>query len=171
MKIKTKIAEELKSFFWISLYFLIWFGALMLIKIFLLEEYKIEFYGVSVVIIGALVVAKSVLILENVPLSGRKPQIAFYVILKRTLLYLGGVFIVLILEKSFEGQHEYGSFINAFKNLLNDANMYHIWVNIICVFGALFFYNFGSFLNKQLGNGGIMDMLSSPYPEANKIKS
>jgi hypothetical protein len=171
MNIKTKIVAEVKSIFWTSLYFLIWFGALMLIKQLLLKEFKIEFHGLVMVIIGALVVAKTVIILENVPLFQSKSQIALVVILKRTLLYLAGAFIVLVLEKSFEGYQEYGGFFNALKNLANDANMYHIWVNIICVFGALFFYNFGSFLLKYLGKGGMMELLFSPYPNENKMKA
>jgi hypothetical protein len=171
MSVKTKIVEEAKSIFWTSLYFLIWFGALMLIKQLLLKEFKIEFNGLALVIIGALVVAKSVLILENVPLSKSESRIAIVVILKRTLIYLAGVFIILVLEKSFEGYKEYGGFFNALKNLANDANMYHIWVNVICVFGALFFYNFGSFLLKYLGKGGMMELLFSPYPNENKMKA
>jgi len=171
MSVKTKLTEEVKSIFWTSLYFLIWFGGLMLIKQLLLKEFKIEFHGLMVVIIGALVVAKTVIIFENVPLFQSKSQIAIVVILKRTLLYLAGVFIVLVIEKSFEGRQEYGGFFNALKNLVHDSNMYHIWVNIICVFGALFFYNYGSFLFKYIGKGAIIDMLFSPYPEANKMKS
>lgn len=33
-----KIVNELTSLFWISLYFLVWFGALKLLKVFLLHE-------------------------------------------------------------------------------------------------------------------------------------
>jgi len=41
----------------------------MLIQVILLEKYKIEFDGVSMAFIGALIVAKVILILENVNLG------------------------------------------------------------------------------------------------------
>lgn len=79
-------------------------------------DYKIEFYGASIVVIDALVTAKAVLILEH----------------------------------SFEARNEYGGFINALKHLDKCVNFYHISVTIVCVFGALFFYNFGSVINHTL---------------------
>ncbi|MCK5714604.1 MAG: hypothetical protein KAH64_01475, partial [Nitrosomonadaceae bacterium] len=161
MGIKDKIANEVKAVFWTSLYFFCWFTTLMFIKQLLLHEYKIEFYGFSVVVLGTLVAAKAVLILEKAPLFKRS-QTAIAVILKRTLLYLAGVFIILVLEKSFEARHEFGGFINALKNLANDTSMYHVLVNIICVFGALFFYNLWSVIKRQLGEGVLKEILFAP---------
>lgn len=164
MSIKAKIVNELKAVFWTSLYFLCWFGSLMVIKQLLLHEYKIEFFGASIVILGTLVAAKAVLVLEKAPLF-KKSQSAFAMILKRTLLYLAGVFIILVLEKSYEGRNEYGGFVNALKNITKDANSYHIWVNIICVFGALFFYNLWSLIREYLGKDGLKGILFSAYPK------
>jgi hypothetical protein len=165
MSTKDKIIKEVKSIFWTSLYFLVWFGSLMLIKVLLLEEYHIQFYNVSALIIGALVVAKSVLIMEAIPASKGKHQPAWAVVLKRTLLFMIGVFIILLLEKSIETRHEYGGVVEAFKNLFYDANMYHVWVNSICVFGALLTYNLGTLLSLNLGKEGIKKILLSPYPK------
>jgi hypothetical protein len=168
MSFKNKFIKELKSIFWTSMYFLVWFGTMMLIKVLLLEEYQIHFYEISAVIIGALVVAKSVLIMEAIPASKGKNQPAWAVVLKRTLLFMAGVFVVLVLEKSIEARHEYGGFSDAFKNLFHDANLYHVWVNTICVFGALLFYNLGFLLKFSLGKGGFKKVLLSPYPEKPK---
>ena len=108
----------LKAIFWTTLYFFIWIGSLVLLKTLLLEEYQIEFYGFSIIVVGALIAAKVVLILENVPLgSWAKRQPAIAEVIFRTMLYLAGVFVVMILEKSFEARHEYGGFINAMKSL------------------------------------------------------
>ena len=156
-----KLIKELKSIFWVSLYFLVWFGALMLIKVLLLAEYKIEFHGVSIVIVGALIAAKAVLILEHVPLGLKNKPVILQVLL-RTFLYLVGVAVILILEKSIETSHEYGGFFNALKNLPEREDVYHIWVTIICVFGAMFFYNLGSVINDHIGKGGLWKILMSP---------
>jgi hypothetical protein len=56
--LKERILHEVKSILWTSLYFVVWFGVLMLIKVLLLAEYQIKVYDVSAAIIGALVVAK-----------------------------------------------------------------------------------------------------------------
>lgn len=161
MSTKDKLLKELKAILLVTLYFLVWFGTLMIIKVLLLSEYKIEFYGASIVIVGALIAAKAVLILEHVPLGvNNKPAIVD--ILLRTFLYLAGITIILILERGIEGRHEYGGFVNAIKNLSKGADLYHIVVTVICVFGALFFYNLGSVVRGRLGKGGLWDMMISP---------
>jgi len=139
----------------------------MLIKVLLLNEYKIEFYGASMVVVGALIAAKAVLILEHVPLRiNNKPVIVD--ILLRTFLYLVGISIILILERTFEARHEYGGFMDTLKNLYNSVDFYHILVNIICVFGALLFYNLGSVIIGRLGKGGLWKIINSPI-EKNEI--
>jgi len=168
MSIGAKLFKELKSLSLTALYFLVWFGALMVLKVLMLHEYKLEFYGATMVIVGALIAAKAVLLLENVPLTGSKPSPAIVEVLLRTILYLAGVFIILVLEKSFEARHEYGGFLPAIKGLAGSADRYHIWVNIICMFGAIFFFNLGSVIKVFLGEKGIWKILLAPVPEKKK---
>jgi hypothetical protein len=166
MSTKDKLLKELKAILLVSLYFLVWFGTLMILKVLLLSEYSIEFYGASKVIVGALIVAKAVLILEHVPLGlNNKPAIVD--ILLRTFLYLAGVAVILILEHALEARHEYGGFLNALKNVTKSADIYHVLVTLICVFGALFFYNLGSVISGRLGKG-IWEMMISPVQEQKK---
>lgn len=161
MSTKNKVLKELKSILLVSLYFLIWFGTFMIIKVLILKDYKIEFYGFSIVVIGALITAKAVLILELVPIRLSNFP-AIIAILLRTFLYLLGVTIILILERAFEARNEYGGFMNALKNLNKSVDFYHILVNVICVFGALFFYNLGSVINEKLGKGELWKIINSP---------
>lgn len=156
-----KLKKELKSILLVSLYFLVWFGALMVIKVLLLAEYKIEFQGVSIVIVGALIAAKAVLILEHVPL-GLKNKPAILHVFLRTLLYMIGVAVILILEKAIENSHEYGGFINALKKLGEKKDLDHILVTVICVFGAMFFYNLGTLISDRIGKAGLWEILISP---------
>ncbi|MDZ7613389.1 MAG: hypothetical protein U5K51_06485 [Flavobacteriaceae bacterium] len=118
--------------------------------------------------VGALVAAKAVLILENIPLFKSKTQPAIVEILLRTLLYMAGIFILMVLEKSIETRHEYGGFMNAMKNLIGSEDGNHLLVNTICVFGALFFFNLGSVIKDHLGVGGFLKILTSPMPLKNK---
>ena len=168
MSIGAKLLKELKSLSLTALYFLAWFGALMVLKVLMLHEYKLEFYGATMVIVGALVAAKSVLLLENIPITGSKAPPVIVEVLLRTILYMAGVFVILVLEKSIEARHEYGGFLPALKGLAGSADRYHIWVNIICMFGAIFFFNLGSVTKAYLGEGGLWKILLAPVLKKKK---
>jgi hypothetical protein len=160
---KEKLKHELKSVGIATLYFLIWFGFLMLIKVLLLEEYHIKFSGLSQVIIGALVVAKVILVMEHIPLGSwvqRKPAIVD--VLLRTVLYSIGIIIILILEKAFEGRHEYGGFGSSLRQVFNHVDVYHVWVNSIVVVCALLSFNFLTIIRMRLGKGVLLRMLKEP---------
>ncbi|HEY9115402.1 MAG TPA: hypothetical protein VIN10_11940 [Bacteroidales bacterium] len=165
MSFKQKLKKELISIGLTTLYFLIWFTVLVFIKELLLKEYKIEFNGMSKVFIGALVAAKVLLILENVPFGyWVKKQPAIVDVFLRTVLYFLGVLLILILEKAFDGRHEFGGFINSLQQVFVQFDMNHFWVNSICIFGALFGFNFATLLKLYLGDGGILRILASPPP-------
>ena len=80
----------------------------------MLAEYQIEFRHYSMALVGALILAKVVLLLEHVSLGAWvRVQPAWVDIALRTVLYSIGVLVVMTLEKGFEGRHEHGSFGNA----------------------------------------------------------
>jgi len=163
MSWKEKLKNELKSVGITTLYFLTWFGFLMLIKVLLLKDYDIEFTGVSMVIVGALVVAKVILIMEYIPLgSWVKKQPAYVDVILRTVLYSLGVLVILIIEKGFEGSSEYGGFISSVIQTFNHTDIYHVWVNTIVVFFALLSFNFLTLIRIRLGKGGLFRMLKEP---------
>jgi hypothetical protein len=169
MNKKEKLIHELKAFTWSFLYFLLWFAGLVLIKALLLHEYEIHFFSLSTAFIGALVVAKVVLILDNLPLSRRTIKYPAYVhIIFRTVFFSFGVFLMMIIETAFEGRHKYSGFIDSLLNVFSHVNIYQVYVNSICVAGALLVFNFLSLLNRYLGEGGIGKILIKPFPEPHK---
>ncbi len=167
MSIQQKLKHELKSIVLVTLYFAAWLGMLMALKVLILEDYQIRFCGFSMVLIGALVLAKVVLILEHVPLGAwlRDRPVLFDVML-RTLLYAVGTLVVMLLEKAFESRHEQGGFGPALLNIFQHRDMPHLWANTICVTGALLFYNLLSVLNRHLGAGGLARVFLSPSQDA-----
>jgi len=167
---KEKILEEIQTVLLTTLYFFCWFGAIMLIKVLLLREYNIPFSGLSIVFIGALIIAKVVLILEYVPIPFTENKAAWVRISLRTLLYLSGVFLVMVLEKSFEARNEYGGFIEALENLFVEANSYHVWVNTICVFGALLIFNLWSVIKKTYGKDVFRKLMMSKLQDSDSSK-
>ena len=92
MSIQEKLKHELKAVILVTLFFAAWLGVFMAFKVIILEDYQIRFDSVSrCVLIGALVLAKVVLILEHVSLGAwlRNQPVLVNVIL-RTLLYAVG---------------------------------------------------------------------------------
>jgi hypothetical protein len=160
----NRIKEELKDSILTAIYLLIWFGIMMLIKKLLLEDYHIEFTRTTVFIAGALGVSHAIDIFGKVPLFRKSAPPAIIEIISRILIVLAGVFILLILEKSFDARHEYEGFVNSFKNLASHADIYHIWVNTIAVLGALIFYYMWSIVKKHLGGKNLWEILKAPVP-------
>lgn len=163
MSIQEKLKHELKSVVMVTLFFAAWLGILMVLKILLLEDYQIRVGGFSMVLIGALVLAKVVLILEHVSLGAwlRSRPVLVEVML-RTILYAAGTLVVMLLEKAFESRHEQGGFGPALMKVFQHRDMPHVWANTICVTGALLFYNLSSALNRSLGSGGLVGFFLSP---------
>jgi hypothetical protein len=74
------------------------------------------------------------------------------------------VIVVLLLEKGFEGRHEYGGFAKSVQSVFQHADINHVWVNAICLGGALLSYNLLWAIRRHLGDGGLRQLLMTPLP-------
>jgi hypothetical protein len=165
----SKLKNELKAVALATLYFGTWIGVLVFIKELALAEYRIEFHGLSLAVVGALVLAKVVLVLEHVPLGAWiRTRPALVEVILRTTLYALGVLVVLLLEKAFEGRHEHGGFVPSLVSVFQHAEIHHVWVNTICLTGALLGYNALSVVRRHLGEGGLIRLFLSPVPEESR---
>lgn len=166
MSFPQKLKKEIVDVAVATTYFALWLGVLIIIKVLILAEYRIEWRGFSMILIGALILGKVVLILEHVPLGALTRNRPAYVdVVLRTVLYTLGVFVVMILEKSFEGRHEHGGFGPAVASVFQQADVYHVLAGTICVAGALLVYNMVSVVRQLLGKGGLLRIFMSPLPE------
>ena len=169
MSVGQKLMNEIRAVALATLYFGTWIGVLMVLKVLALAEYRIEFHAWSLVLVGALVLAKVVLVLEHVSLgSWIRTRPALIDVILRTVLYAVGVLVVLLLEKAFEGRHEHGGFAPSLASIFQHAEVHHVWVNTICLSGALLGYNMLSVVRRHLGEGGLLRLLLSPLPEQAK---
>ena len=165
--LRQKISHELKSVALVTAFFLFWLGALIGLKTLVLAEYHVRFREFSLAVIGALVLAKVVLILEHVPLGAwltRRP--AWMELFFRAGLYAVGAFVVMTLEKAFESRHDHGGFDSALASIFHHRDMPHIWANTICITGALIAYNFIMLVRRHLGPAGLRRVLRTPTPPA-----
>jgi hypothetical protein len=151
-----KLWHEIKLIARISTYFAIVFLLMMVMKKLYLKDYNIAFSGLSQALIGALIMAK-VIILMNLISFGewlkRLPTI--YDVVFRTLLYTLGVVVVIVLEKAFEKRHEATGFTDAISYVFSHRDIYHVWATTIGVSISLFVYNAFSIVQIKLGEHGV----------------
>jgi len=162
MSFKEKIKEEIRQIGIVSLYFLICLGTMLLLKKLLLAEYHIKFFGLSAAIIGALVVAKVVVILDHTPVSKRFQNRPLFVgVIYRSLVYSFFVGVVVLLEHTFHARQEAGSFTAGFKEVITHADGNHFWATFIVIFLSFIGYNVISAINDHLGEGELRRLFFS----------
>jgi hypothetical protein len=166
MSIAGRLRDELVAVVGTTAYFAACFGVLLLLKELVLAEYDIRFRRLSMALLGALVLAKVVLVLEHVPLRPARGQPpAWLDVLARTALYGCGAVAVLLLEKAFETRHEYGGFGKAVAGVTGHVDINHVWAAGIAVVVSLLGFNVLSILRRHLGMRGLVQIFMTPVPE------
>ena len=169
MSLAAKLKNEIVTVGLTTLFFASWFCMMVLLKKLVLSEYEIRVGNLSVALLGALVVAKVVLIMETIPIGSRlRARSGLFHIAMRTLMYALGVFLVLLVEKAFEARHEYGGFGSALANVWHHKDMPHVWATAICVAGALLMFNTFFIIRRHVGKRRLRLMFISPLPEQTK---
>ena len=152
----NKLKDGLKAVVLATLYFAVWIGVLTALKVLVLEEYRIGFRAWSIALVGALVLAKVVLLLAHVPLGSlTRGRPALVAVIVRLMLCGPGVLVALVLEKAFESRQEHGDFMSSLIVVFLHGEIHHVWANTICLTGALLGYNILSALRRHLGEGAL----------------
>jgi hypothetical protein len=163
MSFREKFMEEIKEVVATTLYFAAWFGVLVLLKRLYLAQYEIQFRGLSLALLGALVVAKVVLVMEHVSFGQwfrNHPPLVEVVL--RTLLYSLGVFVALMLERGFEARHEHGGFLASVAWVFEHREVHRVWADTLGVGCALLGFNALRVVQRHLGQGELRQMFLSP---------
>jgi len=163
MGASDKIMAEIRALALAMAFFSVWLGAFILLKTLILAEHEIQFRGVSMMLVGALVLAKVVLVLEHVPLGAwvdRQP--AWVDVVVRTTLYTAGALVIMVLERAFESRHEHGGFSAALAAIVGGVHRNHLLADLLCVCGALLVFNTFSILHAAFGKGVVISLLLSP---------
>jgi hypothetical protein len=156
MSSHEKLRHELKAMALITFYFAVWFGVVMFLKKLLLAQYDIQFNGMALALLGAVLLAKVVLLMEHFPVESWVPNHpAAVAVVLRTFIYGLGVLVVLTIEKAFEARHEYGSFGHALTRVYQHPEYPRVLFNTICVVLALLGYNIFSVLHRHFGKNGL----------------
>ena len=156
----------------VTLGFFIWFDLLIVLKRLYLAEYQIQFRGLSIALVGALVVAKVVVVMEHVSLGKWvRYQAAVVEVILRTLLYASGVFVVILLESGFEARREHGGFGGGVLWVFQHRDSQRIWADTIVIGCALLGFNLLCVVRRHVGEGGLQRLFLSRVSEPKTEKA
>src|SRR5215475_2547091 len=160
---RDKVLEEVKAVVATTIYFAVCFGIMVAMKRLSLAEYEIAFRGLSLALVGALVVAKVVLVMEHVSLGHWvQTHPALIEVILRTLLYSLGVFVALMLERGFEARHEHGGFGRSVVYVFQHRDLHRVWADTLGVGCSLLVFNALTIVQRHLGKGQLRRLYLSP---------
>lgn len=160
--LKKEAMEMAVLFLYFSFYYLIF----IVLKKLILAHYHISFYGFGAAMLGALISAKAVLVIESSPLSKPLHKAApFLKILYDTILYTTLALTFLYLEKIVELAHKEGTFRLAFFSVGQDDDVYLF--SAMVGWAGLCFLGYAVFaaISRHLGPGKLVRFFFKP-PES-----
>ncbi|HUY38111.1 MAG TPA: hypothetical protein VMV13_04740 [Candidatus Binataceae bacterium] len=146
-------AAEARSIF---LFFLIGFLLQLLIIKLVLAEFSIPLFAISKALLGAVLAAKAVLILDTTPLARKLERYPRAIaVAVKTLLYGGGTLMLGYLERFLDALFRTGSLDAAIRSVTEQMNLYRLfaWVLGISLVFAIYFV--WSEISERMGEGAL----------------
>ncbi|WP_013334530.1 hypothetical protein [Gloeothece verrucosa] len=150
------LKREIKKLGFLTLFFFICFGYILLLMKLFLEDYEINTYVLSKAIIGALVAAKAVAIMDSTPLFKRFLQSPRYIsILYKTFFYSLTVIVIGVIENLFHAYKETKNMGAAIVKFVETRNIHHFFAVILCIGVVFLIYNIYDEVNIYFGKGKV----------------
>jgi hypothetical protein len=151
-RILALIAHEIREAIPAFLFFLVVFMLGRLTQALLLDEYHITLGRTAVAVVGALIVAKAILIADALPLTKVFANRALaYSIVWTSLVYFVITFAFRYIEELIPLWRKYGSVVAAHERLLEEVSWPHFWVVQLWVGFSLLCYCTGVALVRAIG--------------------
>ena len=166
-KFFQRLKQEILGVIPTATFFFIAFQLLALTKVLILREYEVPigtFLGATV---GALIVAKVVVIVDLLPFVNRFPdKPLIYNVLWKTGFYLVAAILVRYVEHVISFVRKYGDIAEANRHLLDEVVWPHFWLVQIWLFVTFLMYCVLKELNRVLGRERLREIfLGSGKPE------
>jgi hypothetical protein len=157
------IREEARKTRPIFIFFLVGFLLVLLIVKLTLAQYSIGVSALSRALLGAVMAAKVVLILENTPLArplGQLPRI-FDIVLK-SLLYGAGVILLGFLERIIDCERHTATFLLGLQAAVDSLNLH--WLLAVSLGVTIVFAVYFTFceISKVMGEGALREFFWKP---------
>lgn len=150
-----RLKHELKQIGLVTLYFFFTFGVVLTLKKLLLADYQIQFYAMSAIVIGALVAAKIVVVLDKTRAGTRFDDThpLWLSVLYKTVVYALATAAVLSVERVFHAYREAGQLGQALNDVWMHRDRNVILAKVICIGLAFAGYHLYAGLDRRLGEG------------------
>ncbi|SFL80051.1 hypothetical protein SAMN05421830_106208 [Desulfomicrobium norvegicum] len=160
-RILAIVAKEIREALPATIFFLLLFHLIGLTKAVVLDEYSLSALRAMGATMGALIVAKAVLVVEALSIarlfSGRRISN----ILWRTLLYGALTLIFRFVEEFIPLVSKHGEIVSAIRGMIGEVSWPLFAVLSLWIFSGLFFYTLVSDMVKMVEPNKIKDALFS----------
>lgn len=151
---KSVVIKEIKEVFAISLFFFVCFTVFVILKKMTLAEYHIEYNGYIRAAVGALVLAKVVLIFDKLSVTKRVDHMPnIFRVGFRSFIYLTGYILFTFLEHAVMGLFNGVGIIESFGRNLENLSSDHGDATLIILFITFVIFNAFWVIRAHVGPG------------------
>lgn len=169
MKTIKFLLKELKESFLVSSYFFISFCVIVLLKKLFLAQYGIEYYGLPIAFLGAMIVGKVVVVLDRTSFGNVfKNSAVIMNILWRSLVYSIMTYAALYAEQIFKIYIKSQSLYSAIIERYSQRDLDYFLATSVCILISFLAYNVFSEIDRHLGRGVLVKMLFHSRKDVNQ---
>lgn len=159
MNKQPKWKRELKEVLAISSVFFVIFVLLLLLKKVMMASYEIDFYVIGTALLGALIIAKVVLVFDLLPITKKADHLPnIYRVFFRSLIYLIGFVIFTFLEHLVKGLIGGESFAASLEHSFHGLYAQPFLVSFVGVFISFLIFNAFWVIRANIGAAALYDM-------------
>jgi hypothetical protein len=150
------LKREIQKIGSLALFFFIGFGYILLLVKLFLEDYSIDTYVFSKAIVGALVAAKAVAIMDMTPWLNRFHQSPRYIsVLYKTFVYTLAVLIIGVIENFLHAYYQTKRIAPAIAMLIETRHISHFLAITLCISSVFLIHNVFQSIDDYLGKGNL----------------
>ena len=158
MKLGAFVAKEVREVLPATILFLGLFHMIALTKAVALGDYSRSALRATTATVGALIVAKAILVVEALPISRRFASNRAMHILWKTLLFGTVALLFRFLEEIIELASKHGGLVAATKVMVREIVWPLFWVLALWVLGGLLLYALASELVRAVGSAKVKEI-------------
>jgi hypothetical protein len=158
-KFAERLKHEIAAVIPPTIFFFVTFNVIAITRGLMLEQYGITGPGFALATIGALIVAKVILLADLLPFVNRYPdKPLIYNVTWKTLIYLLAAFLVRYVEHLISFARKHDTLLEANRHLLTEVVWAHFWAVQIWLALLLFVYCALRELTRSLGAARVRHM-------------
>ncbi len=161
-KIGSVIVREVKEALPATIFFFFLFHMVSLTKAVAIDDYSIDAVRAVTATLGALLVAKAILLVEALSIASIfSSRLAAHIAWK-TILFATVALLFRLLEEAIHMRSEYGGIVAAMRGLGRGIQWPLFWITMMWVTSGLLLFTAASELSRLAGRGRMREMLSGP---------